>query len=152
MKHKSSGKVLDLGCGSGGLSLDLAKKGFDVTCVDISKTAIKRIKEEAKKREIEINAVCVDLENYKIKEDYDIILILGILHFIEEKAEILLEKVKKHTKKGGINIIDAFRNQHLPKDRLEEIYKSWKLKEKEEYIWKSDDFAKMIYLIMEKSK
>ena len=45
LKQKSSGKVLDLGCGQGGLALDLAQKGFEVTCVDISKVAIERIKD-----------------------------------------------------------------------------------------------------------
>ncbi len=150
LKQKSSGKVLDLGCGIGGLALDLAQKGFDVTCVDISKTAIKKIKEETLKRKVEINAICADLEDYKIEENYDIILILGVLQFLGDKGEKYIEKIQRHTKKGGINIIDAFRNKWLPKGRLEKIYSEWNILEKEEYIWEKDNFAKMIYLVTEK--
>lgn len=152
LKYKSSGKVLDLGCGSGGLSLDLAKKGFDVTCIDISKTAIKKIKEEAEKREVKINAICKDIEEFEVKEDYDIILMLGILQFIGKKGEDYIKKIQERTKKRGINIIDAFRNKWLPKGKIEELYLDWKILEKEEYVWEKDNFAKMIYLVVEKIK
>lgn len=150
LKQKSSGNVLDLGCGTGGLSLDLAQKGFNVTCIDISKTAIQRIKEEAKKRKVKINAQCKDLENYKIEENYDIILILGVLQYLGDNGESFLKQIIKKTNPKGINIIDAFRNRWLPKGELEKIYSKWKILEKEEYIWEKDNFAKMIYLVVKK--
>ena len=85
LKHKKSGKVLDLGCGEAGISLALAEKGFEVTCIDISKTAINKVKKEAEKRNIKINAFVKDLENFEFKEDYDIIIGTGIFHFLPEK-------------------------------------------------------------------
>lgn len=133
LKHKNSGKILDLGCGEGGFSLSLADKGFDVTCVDISKKAISEIKKEARKRKLKINVVCFDLENYKIKEDYDIILALGILQFLGEDGRRYLEKIQRHTKKGGINIINSFINRWLLKGKLKEMYYEWDIKDYEEY-------------------
>ena len=108
------------------------------------------IKEEATKRNVKINAVCADLEDYEIEEDYDIILILGVLQFLGEIGENYIEKIQKHTKKDGINIIDAFRNKWLPKNKLEELYSKWKLLEKEEYVWERDNFARVIYLVVRK--
>lgn len=150
LKYKKSGKVLDLGCGIGGLALDLAKKGFDITCVDISKTAIKRIDEEARKRGVEVNAICSDLEDYNIKEEYDIILILGVLQFLGDKGEKYIKKIQNQTKKRGINIIDAFKNKWLPGGKVEKLYFKWNVLEKDEYIWEKDNFAKMIYLVARK--
>ena len=40
-------KTIDLGCGAGNYALYLASRGFNVTEVDISPTAIKRAKEKS---------------------------------------------------------------------------------------------------------
>lgn len=152
LKLKKSGKVLDLGCGEGGLSLKLAEGGFDVTCVDISKKAIEKIKKEAKKRKIKINAINHDLEDYKITEDYDLILALGIIHFLGNSGEEYIKKIQRHTQKGGINIIDAFINKWLPKNKIKELYKEWKTIGYEEYKQKLINGSKkwMNYLVAEK--
>lgn len=67
-KHfPKSGKLLELGCGAGDFTLWFAQKGFDVSGVDISPTAI----EWAKKKSVEQNIKAefqvgdvIDLKNY----------------------------------------------------------------------------------------
>ncbi len=147
LKRKSSGRVLDLGCGSGGLSLELAGRGFDITCVDISETAIDRIREEAERRGFDMNIICADLECYEIEGEYDVVLALGVLQFLGDKGEGFLRRVMDCTVEGGINVIDAFRNRWLPMGKLEEVYSDWEVLERDEYVWERDDFAKMIYLV-----
>lgn len=149
LKYKKSGKILDLGCGQGGLALDLVQKGFEVTGVDISKTAIEKIKEEAKKRNVQINAVVGDLEEYEIDGTYDVILVLGVLQFLGKKGKEYIEKIQRHTKKGGINIIDAFRNRWLPKDKLDGLYSKWEIIEKEEY--NDNEENEMVWVVSRKN-
>lgn len=149
LENKQSGKILDLGCGEGGISLALAERGFDVTCVDISRIAIEKIKKEAEKRKIKINAICMDLDKYILEGNYDVILCLGILQFFGKNGEEFLRNVKKHTKRKGINIIDAFVNKCLPKGKLSNIYSNWRILEKEIYDLKTDKInRKMIYLVV----
>ncbi len=109
LKYKKFGKILDLGCGEAGTSLTLAEKGFEITCIDISKTAINNIEKEAEKREIKINAFVEDLETFEIKENYDIIIGTGIFHFLSKEIVFrLLEDIKTHTKEEGLNIFEVF--------------------------------------------
>lgn len=145
LKYKKSGKVLDLGCGEAGTSLKLAEIGFDVGCIDISKTAINAIKNKAKKEKIKINAICEDLEKFEFKEDYDIVIGIGIFHFIPEKSALkLINNIKKHTKKSGLNILEVFlqgdpsqeedsEGYYFKSNELKELYSGWKIENYDEY-------------------
>lgn len=164
-KYKKSGRVLDLGCGEAGTSLALAEKGFDVTCIDISETAIKNIKKEAKKRGIKMNAFVEDLETFEIKEKYDLILGTGIFHFISEKNTLrLIDDIKKHTKDDGFNVFEVFlqgdpsqeedsEGYYFKSPELKNLYSGWEIldyEECEDYDEEGGQFNKIAYLIAKK--
>ena len=165
LKNKKSGKVLDLGCGEAGISLSLAEKGFDITCIDISKTAIKNIKKEAEKRKIKINAFVRDLEKFDFEEDYDIIIGTGIFHFIPEKNTLkLIDNIKRHTKINGLNIFEVFLQGDPSQEEdsegyyfryleLKNLYSDWNILEYEEYEdydEEEEQTNKIAYLIAKK--
>ena len=165
LKNKKSGKVLDLGCGEAGTSLSLAEKGFEVTCIDISKTAIKNIKIEAKKRDVKIIAFDADLEKFEFKEDYDIIIGTGIFQFIPEKYSLkLIKDIMKHTKKDGLNIFEVFlqgdpsqeedsEGHYFKQNELKELYSNWNIsdyEEYEDYDEEEEQTNKIAYLIAKK--
>jgi len=165
LKHKKSGKVLDLGCGEAGTSLALAEKGFAVTCIDISKTAINNIKKESEKRKIKINAFAKDLENFEFKENYDIIIGTGIFHFIPEKKTLkLIEDIKNHTKEKGLNIFEVFlqgdpsqeedsEGHYFKPFELKNLYFDWEIldyEEYEDYDEEEEQTNKIAYLIAKK--
>jgi 2-polyprenyl-3-methyl-5-hydroxy-6-metoxy-1,4-benzoquinol methylase len=54
-------KAIDLGCGAGNYAIYLASIGFDVTGVDLSPTAIKIAKENAKKKGVTSNFLIADV-------------------------------------------------------------------------------------------
>lgn len=51
------GKAIDIGCGLGTSAIYLAKRGFDVTALDVSKTALRYASEMAEKEKVKINFI-----------------------------------------------------------------------------------------------
>lgn len=130
--------VLDIGCGEGKDAIYLAKKGFCVTAVDISKTGIKKLKEQAKKEKVKLKPIVADLVNYKIDKKYNAIIALASIHFLEkEQIKKLINKMKDKTKKGGLNLIIVFRKgdasvkefkmYYFDDRELSNYYSDWKI-------------------------
>ncbi len=89
-------KTIDLGCGTGNYAIYLANKGFNVTGVDISPTAIKIARENAEKKRVKINFLIADVlgDLDEIKETFDFAYDWGLLHHIfPEKRKKYVENV-----------------------------------------------------------
>ena len=89
-------KTIDLGCGTGNYAIYLANIGFDVTGVDISPTAIKIAKENAKKKGVKINFLVADVlgDLDEVKETFDFAYDWELLHHIfPEKRKKYVENV-----------------------------------------------------------
>ena len=52
-KNKNA-KILDIGCGTGRHSIELSKRGYDITGVDLSNSLLKRAKEKAAKHKLKV--------------------------------------------------------------------------------------------------
>ena len=102
------GRVLDLGCGLGNLSIEVARRGCSVLALDASVNAIERIREVAGAQGLPIEARVADLANYRIAGDFDVIVSIGLLMFMESScAHQLLNEIQSHVKPGGVAIINV---------------------------------------------
>ena len=61
-----TGTVLDLGCGLGNLSLKAGQRGHRVVAVDASQAAVTRIRDEAQREELSVQAIQADIETWSI--------------------------------------------------------------------------------------
>jgi tellurite methyltransferase len=74
------GRALDVACGAGRNALFLASHGFDVDAVDISREALRRAKDAARERNLDINWIEHDLdEPLTVRSDYALILVVRFL-------------------------------------------------------------------------
>ena len=102
------GRVLDLGCGLGNLSVEAARRGLEVTAVDASETAVERIRAAALAGKLKVEAVCADLETYAIPGRFDTIVAIGLLMFFRrERALEMLLDIQEHVVPGGIAIVNV---------------------------------------------
>lgn len=67
------GRALDLGCGEGGDAIWLAERGWTVTGVDISPTAVARAARAATDRGLAAQFRAVDLETWRTDESFDLV-------------------------------------------------------------------------------
>jgi tellurite methyltransferase len=102
------GRVLDLGCGLGNLSIEAARRGCSVLALDASVNAIERIREVVGAHGLPIEAKVADLAPYRIAEDFDVIVSIGLLMFMESIcAHQLLKEIQSHVKPNGLAIINV---------------------------------------------
>jgi tellurite methyltransferase len=103
-----SGRVLDLGCGLGNLTIEAARRGCSVLALDASAHAIERIRSVAASESLSVEATVADLVTYQISEDFDVIVSIGLLMFLKrDRARELLSEIHRHVRPGGNAIINV---------------------------------------------
>lgn len=95
-------KILDLGCGSGRLCIKLTSMGFlYVTGIDKSEENVKLAKTLANKNGLLIEFVVADLTRLKYRDEFDLIICVGVLHHFPSLKEPL-QAIYRYLKEGGI--------------------------------------------------
>jgi SAM-dependent methyltransferase len=97
----SGPRVLELGCGEGNLTLELASKGMQVTGIDLSPDRIGRAQARADKLQIDPTFITGDLNTLELPRDsFDCIVAHDSLHHILKLGR-LCDEVKKSLRPGG---------------------------------------------------
>lgn len=86
---KPGDKILDIGGGPGRYSIYYAKKGCDVTLVDLSQENVKFALEKAKEMNVYINAISGDARevNKLTKGEFDHIFVMGPMYHLLDEAD-----------------------------------------------------------------
>jgi len=134
-----TGKVLDLGAGEGYDCMYFAKKGFKVTALDISSTAIDKLLKKAANSDLSINGIVSDINKFYAESCYDIILSYGTLQFLGQNFNGYISNLKDKTNSGGLHVFYIFGNKgdfyslahkkfYFPSEKeLLQMYSDWKI-------------------------
>jgi tellurite methyltransferase len=102
------GRVLDYGCGLGNLAIAAARRGCSVVAVDGSPTAILHLRQRAEAESLAIEANEADLRTYRLGEDFDVIVSIGLLMFLDcPTAFRRLEELQQRVRPGGTAIVNV---------------------------------------------
>lgn len=104
------GRALDLGCGEGGDTLWLAQRGWQVTAVDVSSTAVDRARSLAAHHHIatgQITWLVADLERWQPEGPFDLVSACFLASPIEFDRTGVLRRVASAVAAGGYLLIVA---------------------------------------------
>lgn len=98
-----SGSVLDLGCGTGEVSLDLAERGHEAWGVDISPNAIDQARAKAKLRSLDATFLVGNaLELEHLNRKFDTAIDCGLFHvFSDPERELYAQQLTQVLHEGG---------------------------------------------------
>lgn len=76
VNHIKSTRILDIGCGTGRHSIELTKRGYTVTGIDLSESLLNRAKEKARQLNLEIDFQRKDARELCFEAEYDLVIML----------------------------------------------------------------------------
>ena len=100
--------VLELGCGSGRLVCEMAKRGFSMTGLDLNPTALEYCKKKLKKLGVKGQTVVGDMTKFQFDQPFDAAVnaINTFRHLESEEAALAhLDCVAEHLKPGGVFVL-----------------------------------------------
>jgi 2-polyprenyl-3-methyl-5-hydroxy-6-metoxy-1,4-benzoquinol methylase len=76
LKYTKSLKILDVGCGTGRHTIELTKRGYSVTGIDLSESQLEWAKEKARFNSLAIDFQRQDARNLPFNQEFDVAIML----------------------------------------------------------------------------
>lgn len=122
----NNAKILDAACGSGRHAIYLSSKGFNVIGFDLSRTLLKKAKEEASINNIKLNLILADIREICFKGKFDLILNLftsfGYFETDEENFSFI-KRAFHFLNNDGFYVLDYFNKSYLERNLVYESEK-----------------------------
>lgn len=98
-------KIIDIGCGTGRHSIELSKRGYSITGIDLSESLLKKAKEKAKQNNLQIEFLKHDARNLPFENQFDVAIMMceggfPLMETDEMNFEILKNVSKSLRKKS----------------------------------------------------
>ncbi len=127
IKFDKKKHIVDIGCGTGRHAIELSKRGYNVTGVDLSKTMLSRAREKAKKEEVKIDFRKQDARKLKFRNEFDLAMMIcegafPLMETDEMNFQILQSASRSLKEKGKLiftTLNGLFPLFHSVKDFLE---------------------------------
>lgn len=104
-------RILELCCGTGRLTIPIAKDGYNISGVDYTASMLKRAKEKASQAGLKINFIEADIRTLNLQEKFDLIFLpFNSIHHLYKNEDLfeVLKVVRNHLKEKGLFLLDCF--------------------------------------------
>ena len=109
-KYKEA-KILELCCGTGRLTIPIAKERYAITGVDFTPSMLAQAKTKALEAGLTIPFIEADIRTLDLQEQFDLIFIpFNSIHHLYQNDDLFqaLQCVKNHLKEDGLLLFDCF--------------------------------------------
>ena len=107
--HEDVHEVLDLGCGTGRLAIELSAKGYAVTGVDKAPTMLRIARRNAEERRVKLRLLRSQLSELKIRGRFDAAYsVQDPFNYLLEEEELSssLARLRSLMRPGGVLVVD----------------------------------------------
>ena len=109
LAHQCSGPVLDLGCGTGRITIPLARQGVPITGLDVMPPMLARA--QSKAADLPITWIQADARTFQLQTQFQLIIDTGatLQHLLEHADhEAMLARVREHLAPDGCAVFQTF--------------------------------------------
>ena len=109
--QKADGPILELACGTGRITIPIARQDFDITGLDISEGMLKVAREKAYRENLTCAFIHGDCRHFSLGKKFNFVFIPfnSIAHIHDrESFDALCSSVKDHLEESGCFLIDIF--------------------------------------------
>ena len=126
--------ILDLGCGTGGHLIPLAKRGYQMTGVDYSEYMLKLARKKMKQENVEGELLKGDICSIDLKRQFDVVIsMFAVMSYqiTNKRVAWACQTARKHLNSPGAFIFDVWHGYGVLGDRPTQRIKNVKLDNKE---------------------
>jgi len=111
MPQNKDAKILELCCGTGRLTIPLAKDGYNIRGVDYTPSMLEQAKLKASGAGLDIKFIQADIRTLNLQEKFDLIFIpFNSIHHLYKNEDLFkaFQIVKNHLKDDGLFLLDCY--------------------------------------------
>lgn len=120
-------QILDVGCGTGRHALELTKRGYSVTGIDLSEAQLRRARQKAEAEKLDIPFLQADARNLPFENSFDAAIMLCeggfCLMETDQENEAILMSIAKALKDDALFIFTTLNGLFALTHSLDEFYK-----------------------------
>ena len=76
INYNKESKIIDIGCGTGRHSIELSKRGYDITGIDLSEAMLQRAREKAEQNGLQVEFLRYDARNLPFENQFDLAIMM----------------------------------------------------------------------------
>src|SRR5438552_11266328 len=115
LARRTGGPILELGCGTGRITVPIAQEGHHIVGLDRSAAMLERAERRARRADVEVRWVEGDMRAFSFNEAFALVFVAlnSFLMLDPEDRWACLARVREHMAPRGRVAIDVFKLHHL---------------------------------------
>jgi len=139
-KHKvNASMILELGCGTGSFGIEMARRGHEMICLDLSTEMLDCAAEKAKNEEVDILFLNQDMCSFELYGTVDVIVcLLDSFNYLTKASQIqkLFKLVQNYLNPDGLFIFDVNTQNKFENTLSNNMF--YEIDDDVTYIWEND--------------